>query len=608
MLKRLLTSGWFCVCDVQMFRGLQLYRSARAAIRSTQSTSLLSRSGAAAGAASSVPVRHMSGKEITFSDGARGFMLRGVNQLADAVQTTLGPKGRNVVIDQSYGGPKITKDGVTVAKSIEFADRRVNLGAALVRGVCSKTNDAAGDGTTTAAVLTRAILSEGVKAVAAGMNPMDVRRGITAAIDVVVSNLKAASRPVGGKEEIAQVATISANGDREVGALIANAMSKVGKDGAITVEDGKTLNDELELVEGLKFDRGYLSPYFVTDVKTQRCEYDDVHVLVVDHKVSQLRPLVKLLEQLVKEQKPLLIIAEDVDGEALTSLIVNRLRLGLKIVAVKAPGFGDNRKAIIEDLCALTGATLATEEGDVKVDTITVPQLGQIKKLVITKDDTVIMGGAGSKESIDERVAIIRTAISQTTSEYEREKLQERLAKLSGGVAVIKVGGGSEVEVGERKDRVVDALNATRAAVEEGIVPGGGMALLYSTQALSDLKLANHDQSVGVGIVRAALQVPAKSILKNAGMEGAVIVGKLLDESKGNTKATRGMNAATGEYVDMIKAGILDPTKVVRTALVDASGVASLMITTEAMITDKPEKAKAAPGGAAGTDMPPEMF
>lgn len=584
-----------------MFKGLKAVRKVIARPTAMRA--------AAAPMRCAVPRAAMStGKEISFGDDARAHMLNGVNQLADAVQTTLGPKGRNVVIDQSYGGPKITKDGVTVAKSIEFADRRVNLGAALIKQVCSRTNDIAGDGTTTAAVLTRAILSEGCKAVAAGMNPMDVRRGIMAAVEVVVTNLKSLSRAVGGKDEIASVATISANGDKEIGALIANAMAKVGKDGAITVEDGKTLNDELELVEGMKFDRGYLSPYFVTDVKTQRAEYEDVHVLIVDHKVSALRPLVKLLEQLVKEQKPLLIIAEDVDGEALTSLILNRLRLGMKIVAVKAPGFGDNRKAIIQDLCALTGATLASEDSDVKVENITVEQLGQIKKLVVSKDDTVLMGGAGSKESIDERVSIIREAIATTTSDYEKEKLQERLAKLSGGVAVIKVGGGSEVEVGEKKDRVVDALNATRAAVEEGIVPGGGTALLYSTQALSSVKLDNHDQMVGVNLVKAALQVPAKSVLKNAGLNGDVIVGKLLDEANGNTKATKGMNAATGEFVDMIKAGIIDPTKVVRTALTDASGVASLMITTEAMIYDKPEKAKNGPGGAAGQAVESEMF
>lgn len=531
-----------------------------------------------------------TGKDIKFGTDARARMLNGVNKLADAVQVTLGPKGRNVVIEQSFGAPKITKDGVTVAKAIEFADKWENMGAQLVRQVASKTNDIAGDGTTTATILTRAILVEGVKSVAAGMNPMDVRRGIQAAVDFVLENLKNNSRTITTKEEIAQVATISANGDVAVGQLIANAMEKVGREGVITVQDGKTLLDELDVVEGMRFDRGYISPYFVTNPKNQRCELEKPYILLYDGKISSLETLLPILESTVRTNRPLVIVAEDVDGEALAALILNKLKGSLKICAVKAPGFGDNRKGILQDLSILTGGTVISEEVGLRLENVTIEQLGQAKKVSVSKDDTIVTGGNGSVESIQERIDLLRATLDASSSEYEREKLRERLAKLSGGVAVIKVGGASEVEVGEKKDRVDDALNATKAAVEEGIVPGGGMALLYSTQGLSTLKVENQDQQVGVELIRRALQVPAKSILDNAGLEGSVVVGKLLEEAKGDLKFSRGMNASNGVYCDMIKAGVIDPTKVVRTALTDASGVASLITTAEAIIAELPAK------------------
>jgi len=515
-------------------------------------------------------------------------MLSGVNKLADAVQVTLGPKGRNVVIEQSFGSPKITKDGVTVAKAIEFQDRWENIGAQLVRQVASKTNDAAGDGTTTATVLTRAFLTEGVKAVAAGMNPMDVRRGIQAAVDHVLENIKQASRPITTREEIYQVATISANGDTHIGQLLASAMEKVGRDGVITVQDGKTLVDELEIVEGLRFDRGYISPYFVTNPKNQKAELEKPYILFYQGRITSLERLLPILEAVVRTNRPLMIIAEDIEGEALTALIVNKLKGSLKICAAKAPSFGDQRKENLKDMAFLTGGVVIDEDVGMKLEDMTLEQLGQCKKVTVSKDDTIITGGSGDKKELQERIDEIRSQFDQSTSQYEKDKLAERLAKLCGGVAVVKVGGASEVEVGEKKDRIEDALNATRAAVEEGIVPGGGMALLYATQTLNNVKVDNQDQQVGVDIVRRALQVPAKSILDNAGLEGSVIVGKLLEDAKGDLRHTRGMNAATGVYVDMIKAGVLDPAKVVRFALTDASGVASLMTTSEAIISDLP--------------------
>jgi len=550
-----------------------------------------------------------TGKDILFGNAGRAKMLAGVNKLADAVQVTLGPKGRNVIIDQLYGAPKITKDGVTVARAIEFTDRFENMGAALVRSVASKTNDVAGDGTTTATILTRAFFAEGCRAVAAGMNPMDVRRGITTAVDHVLEQLKNASRPISSKDEIAQVATISANGDVAVGSLIANAMEKVGREGVITVQEGKTLVDELEVVEGMRFDRGYISPYFINSPKTQKVEFERPYILLYDGKISSVQPLIPIVEAVFKTGQPLCIIAEDVDSDALTLLVLNKLRANAKVCAVKAPGFGDNRKATLQDLAVLTGGQLISEEVGLKLENATLDHLGQCGKMTVSKDDTIMLDGKGDKAALDERCNLLRESAEETTSAYEKEKLQERLAKLSGGVAVIKVGGASEVEVGEKKDRYDDALNATRAAVEEGIVPGGGMALLYATQGLSDVKVDNQDQTVGVELVRRALQVPAKSIIDNAGMSGAVVIGKLLEEAAGNPKSTRGMNAATGQYVDMIQAGIIDPTKVVRTALTDASGVASLLTTTEAMIVDLPTKDSDAPGvGGMSSGMGAAMF
>lgn len=519
-------------------------------------------------------------------------MLDGADKLADAVQVTLGPKGRNVVIEQSYGPPKITKDGVTVAKNIDFQDKFENMGAQLLRQVANNTNDAAGDGTTSATVLTRAIYSEGCKSVAAGMNPMDLRRGIQMAVDHVVDKLHDMSQHIDDKEKVAQVATISANSEKEIGDLISDAMERVGKEGVITVQDGKTLQNELEVVEGMKFDRGYISPYFVTDNKAQVCELENPFILLVEKKVSSIQSIIPLLEVVIKQQRPLLIIAEDIEGEALAGLVVNKLRGGIKVCAVKAPGFGDNRKASLQDMAVLTGAQVVSEDLGMLLDTTTVEHLGTTKKVTITKDDTIMLDGAGARDAIEERCDLLRSSIEASTSDYESEKLQERLAKLGGGVAVIKVGGASEVEVNEKKDRVTDALNATRAAVEEGIVPGGGSALLWCSRSLPSLyeRCANMDQKVGIQIIERACRAPVTQIAKNAGEEGAVIVGKLLETDA----FTQGFNAQTGEYVDMIATGIIDPTKVVRTGVIDASSVASLMMTAEALVADFPEDSSSA--------------
>ncbi|KAL6839351.1 hypothetical protein ACP4OV_030848 [Aristida adscensionis] len=544
--------------------------------------------------------RNYAAKDIKFGVEARALMLRGVEELADAVKVTMGPKGRNVVIEQSFGAPKVTKDGVTVAKSIEFKDRVKNVGASLVKQVANATNDTAGDGTTCATVLTKAIFTEGCKSVAAGMNAMDLRRGISMAVDAVVTNLKGMARMISTSEEIAQVGTISANGEREIGELIAKAMEKVGKEGVITIADGNTLYNELEVVEGMKLDRGYISPYFVTNQKTQKCELDDPLILIHDKKVSNLHAVVKVLELALKKQKPLLIVAEDVESEALGTLIINKLRAGIKVCAVKAPGFGENRKANLQDLAILTGGEVITEELGMNLEKFEPHMLGTCKKVTVSKDDTVILDGAGDKKSIEERAEQIRSAIEQSTSDYDKEKLQERLAKLSGGVAVLKIGGASEAEVGEKKDRVTDALNATKAAVEEGIVPGGGVALLYASKELDKLQTANFDQKIGVQIIQNALKTPVHTIASNAGVEGAVVVGKLLEQD--NTDL--GYDAAKGEYVDMVKAGIIDPLKVIRTALVDAASVSSLMTTTESIIVEIPKEEKEAPamGGMGGMD------
>ena len=550
--------------------------------------------------------RGYAAKEVKFGVDCRSGVLAGVNMLADAVQVTLGPKGRNVVIEQAYGGPKITKDGVTVAKAIELKDRHHNVGAALVKQVASATNDAAGDGTTTATVLTRAILNEGVKSVAAGMNPMDLRRGIQVAVDHVVAALKASAKPISTTAEIAQVGTISANGEAEIGDLIARAMERVGKEGVITVADGKTLENELEVVEGMKFDRGYISPYFVTDPKTMKAVLDDAFVLVAEKKISSLAPLLPILEAVIQTQRPLVIVAEDVESEALATLIVNKLRGGVKVAAVKAPGFGDTRKANLRDIAVLTGAEVVSEDLGLTLEKADIKMLGRAKKIEISKDDTIILDGGGDKAAITERCDQIRESIDASTSDYDREKLQERLAKLSGGVAVIRVGGASEVEVGEKKDRVTDALNATKAAVEEGIVPGGGTALLYASAGLDALResLTIFDQQVGVTIVQRALKVPLITIAANAGAEGSVIAGKLLEKmaTGDHHGGALGYNAATGVFEDLVAAGVVDPLKVVRTALLDASSVASLMTTTEAIIVDAPEPAKGggAPGGGGG--------
>ena len=536
-----------------------------------------------------------TGKDIKFGVEGRAAMMRGVNLLADAVQVTLGPKGRNVIISQPYGPPKITKDGVTVAKSIDFEDKFEDMGAQLVKSVASKTNDIAGDGTTTATVLARAIYVEGCKAVAAGMNPLDLRRGIQLAVNSVVDNLEKISKPITSKEEVNQVGTISANADTEIGQLIADAMERVGKEGVITVQDGKTLDNELEVVEGMKFDRGYISPYFITNAKNQTVELENPLILLVEKKVSSLQQLVPLLESIIKTQSSLLIIAEDVESEALATLVVNKLRAGIKVCAVKAPGFGDNRKATMQDIAILTGGTVISEEtGMMKLEDAQPHHLGRCKKITVTKNDTVILDGSGDKESITERCDLLRSSIETTKSDYEREKLQERLAKLSGGVAVIKVGGASEVEVNEKKDRVVDALNATRAAVEEGIVPGGGKALLYCSTLLDEVakQAANMDQRIGVEIIQKALRAPIATIASNAGEEGAVVVGELI---KAGVAVETGFDAQNGIYTNMFEAGIIDPTKVTRTGLLDAASVAGLLTTSEAMIVDKP-----APEGAGG--------
>jgi chaperonin GroEL len=540
----------------------------------------------------------MAAKEVKFSTDARTRLLRGVDILADAVKVTLGPKGRNVVIEKSFGAPRITKDGVTVAKEIELSDRFENLGAQLVREVASKTADLAGDGTTTATVLAQSIVREGAKSVAAGLNPMDLKRGIDMAVLAVIADVKKRSKKVSTNHEIAQVGTISANGETEIGEMIAKAMEKVGNEGVITVEEAKGMETELEVVEGMQFDRGYTSPYFVTNSEKMTVELDNPYILIHEKKLSGLQPLLPVLESIVQSGRPLLIIAEDVEGEALATLVVNKLRGGLKVAAVKAPGFGDRRKAMLEDIAILTAGQVISEDLGIKLETVNLAMLGTAKRVTITKEDTVIVDGAGKKKDIEGRIKQIKAQIEDTTSDYDREKLQERLAKLSGGVAVIKVGGGSEVEVKERKDRVDDALHATRAAVEEGIVAGGGVALLHAVRSLNDLKPANEDQKVGIEIIRRALQTPVRQIAENAGADGAVVAGKILESKDTNF----GYDAQKGEYVDMIKAGIIDPTKVVRYALQDAASVAGLVITTEALIAEKPEK-KSAPAGGGGGGM-----
>ncbi|CAH1658373.1 MULTISPECIES: chaperonin GroEL [unclassified Chelatococcus] len=537
----------------------------------------------------------MAAKDVKFSQDARERMLRGVDTLANAVKVTLGPKGRNVVIEKSFGAPRITKDGVTVAKEIELADKFENMGAQMVREVASKQNDAAGDGTTTATVLAQAIVREGAKAVAAGINPMDLKRGIDLAVEAVTKSLGEHSKKITGSEEVAQVGTISANGDRTIGEMIAEAMKKVGNEGVITVEEAKTAETELDVVEGMQFDRGYLSPYFVTNTEKMIAELEDPYILIHEKKLSGLQTMLPLLEAVVQTGKPLLIVAEDVEGEALATLVVNKLRGGLKIAAVKAPGFGDRRKAMLEDIAILTGGTAISEDLGIKLENVTLDMLGRAKKVRIEKENTTIVDGAGAKVEIDARVAQIKAQIEETTSEYDREKLQERLAKLAGGVAVIRVGGATEVEVKEKKDRVDDALNATRAAVEEGILPGGGVALLRAVKALEGLVPGNDDQRTGVEIVRKAITAPARQIIDNAGVDGAVVIGKLLEASDYN----HGYDAQTGTYGDLVRAGIIDPTKVVRTAIQDAASVAGLLITTEAMIAEAPKK-EAAPAMPAG--------
>ena len=540
----------------------------------------------------------MAAKDVRFGPDARDRILRGVDILANAVKVTLGPKGRNVVIEKSFGAPRITKDGVTVAKEIELADRFENLGAQLIREVASKTNDLAGDGTTTATVLAQSIVREGVKAVAAGLNPMDLRRGIDKAVAAVVEELKKRTKKITTPSETAQVGTISANGETEIGEMISKAMQKVGNEGVITVEEAKGIQTELDVVEGMQFDRGYVSPYFITNPEKMIADLDSPYILIFEKKLSGLQPMLPLLEAIVQTGKPLLIIAEDVEGEALATLVVNKLRGGLKIAAVKAPGFGDRRKAMLEDIAILTGGQVISEDLGIKLETVTLAMLGKAKKILIEKENTTIIEGAGKKADITGRVTQIRAQIEKTTSDYDREKLQERLAKLAGGVAVIRVGGASEVEVKERKDRVDDALHATRAAVEEGIVPGGGVALARASLILAKLKTDNEDQRVGVEIVRKAIQVPLRQIAENAGEDGAVIAGKVLDKDD----YSYGFDAQSGEFKDMVKAGIIDPTKVVRTALQDAASVASLIITTEAGVVERPEKKAAGgmPGGGMG--------
>ncbi|ASW10779.1 chaperonin GroEL [Rhizobium sp. 11515TR] len=540
----------------------------------------------------------MAAKEVKFHADARERMLRGVDVLANAVKVTLGPKGRNVVIDKSFGAPRITKDGVTVAKEIELEDKFENMGAQMLREVASKTNDLAGDGTTTATVLAQAIVREGAKAVASGMNPMDLKRGIDLGVDAVVAELKTNARKISNNAEIAQVGTISANGDAEIGRYLAEAMQKVGNEGVITVEEAKTAETELEVVEGMQFDRGYLSPYFVTNADKMRVEFEDPYILIHEKKLSNLQSMLPVLEAVVQTGKPLLIIAEDVEGEALATLVVNKLRGGLKIAAVKAPGFGDRRKAMLEDIAILTGGTVISEDLGIKLESVTLDMLGRAKKVAIEKENTTIIDGVGPKSDIEGRVAQIKAQIEETTSDYDREKLQERLAKLAGGVAVIRVGGSTEVEVKEKKDRVDDALHATRAAVEEGILPGGGVALLRAVKALDSLKTENDDQRVGVDIVRRAIEAPVRQIAENAGAEGSIIVGKLREK----TDFSYGWNAQTNEYGDLYAQGVIDPAKVVRTALQDAASVAGLLVTTEAMIAEKPKK-EAPPALPAGAGM-----
>src|SRR5580700_11289352 len=541
----------------------------------------------------------MAAKQVRFSVDARDRMLRGVDILAHAVRVTLGPKGRNVVLDKSWGSPRITKDGVTVAKEIELDNKFENMGAQMVREVASKTSDQAGDGTTTATVLAHAIVREGAKAVAAGMNPMDLKRGVDLAVEAVVADLQKNSKNVTSNEEIAQVGTISANGDADIGRFLADAMKKVGNEGVITVEEAKSLETELEVVEGMQFDRGYVSPYFVTNAEKMRVEMEDPYILIYEKKLSALQELLPLLEAVVQAGKPLLIIAEDVEGEALATLVVNKLRGGLKVAAVKAPGFGDRRKAMLEDIAILTAGTMVSADLGIKLENVTINMLGRAKKVMIDKENTTIVSGAGKKADIEARVAQIKAQIEETTSDYDREKLQERLAKLAGGVAVIRVGGATETEVKERKDRVDDAMHATRAAVEEGIVPGGGVALLRAGEVLKKLRVANDDQKTGVDIVRKALSWPARQIAINSGEDGSVIVGKILE----NDQYAYGFDAQKGEYVNLVGKGIIDPTKVVRAALQNAASIAGLLITTEAMVAERPRKesgASAMPGGGMG--------
>ena len=545
----------------------------------------------------------MAAKEVKFGTDARTKMLHGVDTLADAVKVTLGPKGRNVVLDKSFGAPRITKDGVTVAKDIELADKFENMGAQMVREVASKTNDIAGDGTTTATVLAQAIVREGAKAVAAGMNPMDLKRGVDMAVDAIVGELEKRSKKVTTNAEIEQVGTISANGDAEVGTMLAQAMERVGNEGVITVEEAKSLETELDVVEGMQFDRGYLSPYFVTNADKMSVELEDPYILIHEKKLSSLQALLPMLEAVVKSGKPLLIIAEDVEGEALATLVVNKLRGGLKVAAVKAPGFGDRRKAMLEDIGVLTRGQMISEDLGIKLENVTLDMLGSSKRVVISKDETTIIDGAGKTSDIKGRCGQIRNQIEETTSEYDREKLQERLAKLAGGVAVIRVGGATEIEVKDRKDRVDDAMHATRAAVEEGVLAGGGVPLLRAAKVLNKLEPANDEQRVGIDIVRRAIQSPARQIVENAGVEGSVVIAKLME----NSKASWGYDAQSGEYCDLVSAGIIDPAKVVRAALQDAASVAGLLITTEAMIAEKPEKKPPMPapdmgGGMGGMD------
>ena len=541
----------------------------------------------------------MAAKEVRFSQDARERLLRGVDILANAVRVTLGPKGRNVVLEKSWGAPRITKDGVTVAKEIELADKFENMGAQLVREVASKQSSIAGDGTTTATVIAQAIVKEGVKAVAAGANPMDVKRGIDMAVEAIVADLAKHSRKVTKSDEIAQVGSISSNGDKAIGKMIAEAMDKVGKEGVITVEEAKTAETELDVVEGMEFDRGYLSPYFITNAEKMIAELEDAYILIHEKKLSSLQPLLPVLEAVVQTSKPLLIIAEDIEGEALATLVVNKLRGGLKVSAVKAPGFGDRRKAMLEDIAVLTGGAMIAEDLGIKLESVTIAMLGKAKQIRVDKDNTTIVSGAGSKKDIEARIGQIKAQIEETTSDYDKEKLQERLAKLAGGVAVIRVGGATEVEVKEKKDRVDDALHATRAAVEEGILPGGGVPLLRATKILTGFNFEHDDQKIGVEIVRRAIQWPARYIVDNAGLDASIVVGKLLE----NKDYAYGYDAQTGDYGDMYKLGIIDPTKVVRTALQDAASVAGLLITTEAMVAEKPKKAAPAPAMPGGGDM-----